>query len=197
MLFRSYRIEPQMDSEPHPDYAGQSGRQQYISTGSGRTSLTNPVALSVEVWAKNRNSDIVRIDEHMMARYEDVAGKKVWDLMITTDQKLKSTTAGITGGNVQIDQSDSAISNIHEWHMYTYTFNAGTVKLYDNGSLINSTQSGQNISSMEPSALEELTIGGGSSVGTWQGSISNAKIYDKVLTAAEVLHNYNTMKLRF
>ena len=112
----------------------------------------------------------------MMARYEDVTGKKVWDFMITTDQKLKMVTVAI-GGDTQTDLSDDAISNIHEWHMYTYTFNAGTVKLYNNGSLIDSTQSGTNISNMDNSALEELTIGGGSSIGTWQGSISLSLIH--------------------
>jgi hypothetical protein len=90
---------------------------------------------------------------------------------------------------VTLNQSVS----VNNWHHIVGTYNGTTLTLYRNGSSVGTpaTTTG-NITNTSKS----LTVGvrGGNYFG---GRISNAKIYNRALTATEITQNYNALKHRF
>jgi hypothetical protein len=83
-----------------------------------------------------------------------------------------------------------------KWYYVVYTYDRTNEKGYYNGELIATKANTGNIST---NADNNLAIGGRSGSGSdaWQGKIASVHIYNKALTAAEVLQNYNATKGRF
>jgi hypothetical protein len=75
----------------------------------------------------------------------------------------------------------------------TRSGNTGTKSLYVNGILEASGSDNTNILNAYPS----ITIGGDGINSFYNGNIANAKIYSRVLSADEVLQNYNALYPRF
>ena len=81
------------------------------------------------------------------------------------------------------------------WNHMTFTKDGSTHKYYLNGELITTNT----ISTTFPSTTTDMRIG------TWnhstgrefKGELSNVRMYNRVLTAAEVAQNYNQIKSRF
>jgi hypothetical protein len=81
------------------------------------------------------------------------------------------------------------------WRHITGTYESGSAKLYINGSLDGLSTSEPNMATVQPN----ITLG------KWQlgdsrylnGNISLTQIYNRALTASEVLQNYNATKGRF
>lgn len=88
----------------------------------------------------------------------------------------------------------SNISNgtyvIGVYQQFTFSFESGTGAFYKNGSLLASK------SMITPVAWTGFNIGAPSSA-TIHGSIANTQIYNRALSASEVLQNYNAQKSRF
>ena len=80
---------------------------------------------------------------------------------------------------------------INEWHHITGTYDGSTLKFYLNSTLVNST-SITATPNQNNDALQILQ-----SQYSIDGRIGCAKVYNKALTAAEVLQNYNAQKNRF
>lgn len=83
---------------------------------------------------------------------------------------------------------------VNTWYHIVASRISGTTYLYTNGELITYDVDAHNF------PTEELVIGnyGGGGYYTWDGLISNIKIYNgKGLTQTEVLQNYNALKNRF
>ena len=89
--------------------------------------------------------------------------------------------------------------NVYSWTNTTYTITQTTANVYVNGNLIVS-----NLATTYPmntgSFGSNLYIGrvdSGASSFYFSGSVSNVGIYNRVLSAQEVLQNYNALKSRF
>jgi len=79
------------------------------------------------------------------------------------------------------------------WNHYVIIFNNGAVKLYQNGEL-KGTQS-THANSTIYNSTSPVTIGRGySAYDPINGSIDEPRIYNRALTEAEVLQNYNAGK---
>lgn len=93
--------------------------------------------------------------------------------------------------------TETWVDNI--WHHVVFTHNSTDDKLYVDGVLRgSSTSTAVNISNT--AALRVGALGDGVSIyAGWyfNGSISNAKVYNRVLTPEEVSQNYNALKNRF
>ena len=85
-----------------------------------------------------------------------------------------------------------------QWHNLVMTFNAGTVKFYADGSFASSAiyDAANGIPTTFAGTAKPLDIGRWSSL-EWDGKIACTQIYNRVLSANEVLHNYNALKGRF
>jgi len=86
-------------------------------------------------------------------------------------------------------------ANLNEWHNYVGTYDNNTVRIYKDGSLFASANGpGGQLKTMGDST----TIG--RSPGTNEfldGRLGNVMIYDRALSEAEILQNFNTHKRRF
>jgi hypothetical protein len=82
-----------------------------------------------------------------------------------------------------------------EWYNTTMTFNStGQSNLYINGVLKNSVNA-VNFVSWRRSGTNPPNITAGSSAGS--GIISSFNVYNRALSAQEILQNYNAQKSRF
>ena len=99
-----------------------------------------------------------------------------------------------SGGVWQSSYSSDTLNkgNIEEWVNFVITFDNGTVTHYVNGTQGTSTTlalTGQN-----PTQNLQYGIVGWN---YYEGKFANGNIYNRVLTASEVLQNYNATKSRF
>ena len=107
-----------------------------------------------------------------------------------------------SSGNLTSTPPDCLDTN---WHNSTITINGYIQKLYIDGAFIYSvnTSTGGGTGSTGVSAgvaaTVPLTLGCYGAGGGWflNGEISNLSIYNRLLSPAEVLHNYNALKSRF
>jgi hypothetical protein len=81
------------------------------------------------------------------------------------------------------------------WYNITITLDSSSLNFYLNGSLSQSKSSTGTISYNGSANLQLGKWTGGSSY--FEGSVANAKVYNRALSASEVLQNYNTSKSRF
>lgn len=85
------------------------------------------------------------------------------------------------------------------WYNIVFTWNGSQLNMYNNGTLIGTTT--QTINNQV--LTTDLTIGGYTYKGAggageyFNGKIANVEIYNRGLTASEVLTNYNALKTRF
>ena len=93
--------------------------------------------------------------------------------------------------------TDSAINwTTSTWDMIGMTYDGTNV----NNILGDSVQARTHVSSYGPGTPTELLAGAESASGSshsWDGSIADVLIYDRVLTAAEIAQSYNAKKSRF
>jgi hypothetical protein len=83
---------------------------------------------------------------------------------------------------------------LNQWVNITYTYDGTTQRVYINGSSIFSNTSA---SGNLPSNSNQVRIGFDDNNWWWGGRIASTKIYNRSLTAEEVLQNYNATKYRF
>jgi len=85
-----------------------------------------------------------------------------------------------------------SLSDGNWWHLLgTFDSSSGTSRLYINGSLVASTSTTSYTSSYQGN------IGGNATSYAYNGRMGLARIYNKALTASEVLRNYNHCKFRY
>jgi hypothetical protein len=85
------------------------------------------------------------------------------------------------------------------WYYLISTWNGSILKLYRNGELVSTNSEGGITGAPDTSSL---WIGGarafsGATGNFYQGNIAKCEYYNRELTAAEVLQNYNSTKTRF
>ena len=83
--------------------------------------------------------------------------------------------------------------NVNEWTNVTFTRLDNNLVCYKNGVSVSTAVSTNNFS-----GTRNARIGGGvEQVNTFQGSISSMKIYNRPLSATEVMQNFNAMRERY
>lgn len=85
-----------------------------------------------------------------------------------------------------------SLSDGNWWHLLgTFDSSSGTSRLYINGSLVASTTTTSFTSSYQGD------LGGNGTSYAYNGKVGLARIYNKALSASEVLRNYNSCKFRY
>jgi hypothetical protein len=111
-------------------------------------------------------------------------------------------------GNLYVDWSDSptdkymyssANCNLNDWNHVVGIFTpGGTIIIYLNGSDVSGTHYGTNLTNPLNNTPNDIQIGGCTWVSRYfTGRISSVKVYNRALTATEVLNNYNSQKGKF
>jgi len=160
-------------------YFNLDGTDDYILTdfGSGRNPSTQP--FTVEAWVRN-NSTVAQM-------WVDTGGNG-------SNQRFYSTLINGSTRNFGIQNvawSDSTPNDSSNWHHQAIVMDGSTARGYDNGIQVQT----QGYSSYTLSG--NIRFGGRNTAYSWNGPISQARIYDRALSANEILSNYNAMKGRF
>ena len=110
-----------------------------------------------------------------------------------TNQKMRWEVIGNVAVSYNTINSITSLQN-NVWYHVVGNFDpsGGSTRIYINGSLDNSQSSYTNVPS---SVTSQIIIG--EYAGILDGNIAVAKIYNRSLSAAEVLQNYNATKSRF
>jgi hypothetical protein len=155
----------------------------------------NGKSFSAECWFKTTDISMRLIQNASTGAFGTKAGFQI----SVTNTTFTNTAVTDSSGNFIRFTSVSAVPYINgEWHNICLTFNTttGTAELYLDGNFSESgTDTGLIGANMNGFGLE---IGrANSNVQHLNGNISVAKIYNRALTAEEILQNYNATKSRF
>ena len=159
------------------------------------TNLSDTTELTCNCWVKT--SDIT-VDG---GSYRAYFATGPWSSGVTNAWKLS-----VNSGNGKLDIWANNASRLlsgtalptGEFVNVTYTYSNNTGKIYFNGSLSNSG------TYTLTHYMGKIYLGAGgrnvallTSEGMWNGSIGSTQIYNRALSAEEVLHNYNGLRGRF
>ena len=102
------------------------------------------------------------------------------------------------GGITQLSTTTAVYMNTSSWYQVVGTFTSGSRKLYINGVLVSSDAQTGTIAT----DTRGMSIGAyGGTSGTngyfYNGSLAICRVYNRVLSAAEILQNFNAMRGRF
>jgi len=154
------------------------GTDDIINTGlfSGRNPSTDPFTVEAVV-----RSDVT-------------SGNKIWIDATSngSNQRFYSALIDSTSHAIGIQGSawSDPVPSDTNWHHQVIVMDGSTAKAYNNGELASSK------------SYTSYTLAGGLNIGgrsgyRWVGQIPIFKLYNKALTASEVLQNYNATKSRF
>ena len=166
------------------------GVDDYVDCGSFGVGGDSS-SYTFSAWSKNSNNN------NILVKGRDGSGTG-WSLRIGTnqDQFMASAvkTSPIQGYNFR---SGTYVPNAWAYITGVWERNSGKISLYVNGSL----EGSYTFSGTAPFTLRSSTAGWSmaritnSSIG--QGDIACASIYNRALSASEILQNYNALKNRF
>ena len=154
------------------------GTDDIINTGlfSGRNPSTDPFTVEAVV------------------RSNVTSGNKIWIDATSngSNQRFYSALIDSTSHAIGIQGSawSDPVPSDTNWHHQVIVMDGSTAKAYNNGELASSK------------SYTSYTLAGGLNIGgrsgyRWVGQIPIFKLYNKALTASEVLQNYNATKSRF
>ena len=161
------------------------GVDDYIEIADD-SSLVIPDILTVSIWSKSSTAN-----EGIIYKGQDITQNGDWAI---ADNGGSYPRIFLNGGT-----KITGTTNINDgnWHHLAFTYNSGlasdNVVLYVNG-----------VSEGSADFTTSLADNGAINIGryynnsyTFTGQIANAHIYNRALSANEVLHNYNALKGRF
>ena len=179
------------------------GSNDEVTFGSAGAALINGLAeLTLEMWFKsdsiNNDRGLIfgdstsNLDDNGFSLRYDSAGYAGGG-----DDVMKTAFGTNDGGSPNLLESSSNIQST-DWMNISVTSDVGTsINLYKNGALDTPTYTLNGGSQTTVSSCDDLVIGRGAKAALWDGKISIVRIYNRILTAAEVLQNYNAFKGRY
>ena len=172
------------------------GTNDYVDTvNTGTTFQFANVTFTVSLWIKTSATSGVIISKGATA---STAG---WMFQFDSAGTVSGTTKGSDGTNTYNRTSTATVNN-NTWRniVAVYTTNtttlaSNTTSIYIDGVLSNGTGTLGGL--VYATTTDTVQIGRRPSGAYWSGSVSNLLIYNRELTAAEILQNYNATKSRF
>lgn len=175
-----------------------SGDGLYLPTGDTSTNLSTYVSMSV--WFKKTSYNYSWV-ECPVAKGYNSPGLQPYTFYLLNNSIYARLTTTTTNGYTDIGTT----YNINTWNNSVLTYDGSTFNLYLNGVLKASTSKTGPIMNITAPFNIGCQHNGGYSPPTapsktqeyFKGYISNVMLYNKALSASEVLQNYNALKSRF
>ena len=102
------------------------------------------------------------------------------------------------GGITQLSTTTAVYMNNSNWYQVVGTFTTGSRKLYINGVLVSSdAQTGTIATNSGGMSLGAYGGATGTNAYFYNGSLAICRVYNRELSAAEILQNFNAMRGRF
>ena len=157
------------------------------------TTLDFSTALSVFAWIKP--SSLGNADG-IVTKYLSVGDKREWaftPIGVSGSSGKLVVTLGVSGGSATTTKqtTDDLVVANGTWSHVGFTYNAGVVKIYVDGVVVDSTKIGTHITSINNEAVD-LEIGRFNNGTYFDGIIDDVRIYDKVLTTSVIGALYNS-----
>ena len=172
------------------------GTNDYVDTvNTGTTFQFANVTFTVSLWIKTSATSGVIISKGATA---STAG---WMFQFDSAGTVSGTTKGSDGTNTYNRTSIATVNNntwrniVSVYTTNTTTLASNTTSIYIDGVLSNGTGTLGGL--VYATTTDTVQIGRRPSGAYWSGSVSNLLIYNRALTAAEILQNYNATKSRF
>ena len=170
------------------------GTNDYVTKTSWISPPTN--TFTIGCWVKF--SDNVN-DRYLLSFGRDIGGSTgglalfAYGFNAISDVLIFEFGSGI--GRV----SSGIVPSLNIWYYLTVTADVTNVKFYLNGELKNTSSQGSGAITSSPTLSIGSYVNGSGTPGTYfyAGNIAQVSIYNRSLTAAEVLQNYNATKSRF
>jgi len=170
------------------------GSNDYVNVTAFSALTFGTGNFAIGVWV---NLSVLNIFQDILGTANNVsflgAGKSGWVLAI---YGATSIHFSCQSNNTWIFERIFLVTNaINTWYKIDITRESGILSLYRNGILLSSVTQSQSIVSTE----SFVHIGGGypSGSGLTNGKISNATIYSRALSAAEISTNFNLLRGRY
>jgi hypothetical protein len=163
------------------------GTNDYVDCGTASNVLTSDNLISVFVWFNCTRTT----NEPLVFRTNDYTTG--WNMLVSNGF-LRSTLRPSVGNNNNNYAGTILTGN---WYYGGFTCDNTTIRQYLNGVQVGSTPVA---TTLDLNNSDVLKIGGNNIYGTQttiQGQIPKVEIYNRALSAAEVLQNYNGQKSRF
>ena len=172
------------------------GTNDYVDTVNTETTFQFAnVTFTVSLWIKTNATSGVIISKGATA---STAG---WMFQFDSAGTVSGTTKGSDGTNTYNRTSIATVNNntwrniVSVYTTNTTTLASNTTSIYIDGVLSNGTGTLGGL--VYATTTDTVQIGRRPSGAYWSGSVSNLLIYNRELTAAEILQNYNATKSRF
>ena len=173
------------------------GTNDYVDTvNTGTTFQFANVTFTVSLWIKTTSST-----GGVIISKGATASTAGWLFQFDSSGTVSGTTKGSDGINTY-NRSSTATVNNNTWRnivsVYTTnttTLGSNTTSIYIDGVLSNGT--GTLGGAVYATTTDTIQIGRRPTGAYWSGSVSNIQIYNRALSATEILQNYNATKSRF
>lgn len=161
------------------------------TTGAYFTVIANSGDFTCEIWAKQTSANYG--SAMMFGGSNGITGADNCQLIVFGGDG----SIGLALGNNPVSVSPanaSSATSVNNWYQVIYSRSGSTINIYANGVFKSSGTSATQL------RIDRLgNIGGiNGSLGKWLlGNISNAKVYNRALSASEVLQNFNALRGRY
>ena len=165
------------------------GTNDYVNMGI--STYCNLINISVSVWIKVTSTSL-----YFLCRYNNTTFFNGFYMYYD----VASTKFGVDGRESSATYLSRPTTNtypLNNWYNVVWTKSANVWTIYVNGSLDVSSTLGNGTTSFSNNIMWIGAYLGNGDQYYSGGNISNVQIYNRVLTAAEVLQNYNATKSRF
>ena len=161
------------------------GVDDYVDCGNA-TSLSFTNNLTVSIWCSSNNAASYRSPLMKASNGSWNDGFGYWQFSGTFAFYINQWNGAQT---VSVSKASFSITN------FVATYNGVNLKLYENGTLI---QTGSSYTTNISNSSTNLEIGrGGGGSYNWSGNIAQTQIYNRALTAAEIQQNFNALRGRY
>jgi hypothetical protein len=165
-----------------------------IGTTSTFSFIQNTAVFTLNVWVK---PSILGTAMYFMGNNDGTTGSKGFYLgKLSNDRLWLAVTYGVSGQFVISYQPSNYFTDTN-WVNVTVSSNGSEATAYKNGVQFGSSSS-TIINFSTGDSQRTLAVGRVNNLGSyWNGNIATAQIYNRALSASEVLQNYNAIKSRF
>jgi hypothetical protein len=176
------------------------GTNDYVNCGSGSSINITGTGLTLSAWIKrtasNTNGAYKRIIEkaatYPALQYSFVItppDASVGEGRLLLDLYINNALPSSVTGSIQLQ--------LNTWYFVNTTYDGSFRRIYVNGNLDGQLATTGNITSTNSNlVLGDYLPGPGGSY-AFKGNIANTQIYNRALSATEILQNYNATKTRF
>ena len=174
------------------------GSDDYIQIGEDLTTLIPGSALSVEGWFKVAS---LGTNETIFSCVPGNSGAYHWYLRINDSSQLEYAMRNEAGSPFYKSITGGTTLVIDTWYHGCTTWDGSDINLYLNGisdtAAVASSFYISNYNGPKNNIGARVEANTSSPIDEFYGNISSLRYYNKALTAAEVLQNYNATKERF